>query len=187
MINSESRVDDFERAMARMGAPYNQFTTVNRSQLRGIVQGTGNNRRYIVPNRGVHNSKLHDWLFRDGPFANGTDIRHQVSLAGYHGSGGLQTNPRALALNGYPDTFIPIIWHPDGDVVFGIDPVLRIVYFGQACMFGDCYAGNGGGAANWLMGSRREANLTLTRNIAAWIAMAAQYGEEFTRLFDPRP
>ena len=193
MINSEFSAADFNRAMTQMGGAYEQFQAADAT----AVTTTGATGRYVVSDNADHTA-LHGWLFRDGPFVsaathnltgsgfvNGvTDISGDVSLSGYSGPG--RNSFTATTLTSWPNTFIPIIWHSNGSVVFGIDPVLGIVFLGQTCIFGYDWRG-GGGASNWNVGARRHANLAFTRNLAAWIVMAAQYGDAFMEQFDPRP
>jgi hypothetical protein len=120
---------------------------------------------------------LLDYLFRTGPFmpAGVTDISGQVALLPNNATGGTLTN--------YPSTFIPIIMHPNGNgrVVMGIDPVRRIVYYGNG-IFGTGVAS--GNTQNWASTNPNSAaNLAFLRNLAAWMIEAAQHGQEFTVQF----
>jgi hypothetical protein len=114
-----------------------------------------------------------DYLFRTGPFmpAGVTDISDLVALMPDNATGGTLTS--------WPSTFVPIIMHPgnNGRVVMGIDPVRRIVYYGNG-IFG---SGDGSNTANW----NTPANVAFVRNLAAWMIEVTQYGEEFTIQFIP--
>ena len=192
----------FNAAFVQMGAPYNQFRAVDGNaqisgtQARRSMVGTTNpSGRFRVT--GDTNTRLHQWLFETGPFTAqlnngaGRDVLSEVSLAGYRNNISTWGLQNTAPLVDWPDTFIPIIHHPAGiGVMLGIDPVLRIVYVGQVCMFGtawnnwDTNGGGGNGAhANWTDSRWSEANFAFTRNVAAWMAMVAQYGYEFLEQF----
>lgn len=112
---------------------------------------------------------LFDYLFRNGPFTDGTnDIREGVSLR-------VRDTDLGQAID-WPDTFIPIIMNPNnsGACLFGIDPTLRIIYFGDTDMFRSDYDNFNG---------TRPANELFLNNLIAWMTYATKYGDVFLNQF----
>lgn len=125
------------------------------------------------PGLNLANNALYRYLFRDGPFTNGTDISGLVSLRGGDGS--------EAALSGYASTMIPILMHPSNpttQMVLGIDPVNRVVWMGNTELFSTRTTE---AANNW----NNPANVQFLNNLNAWITNAALYGNVFTSQFTP--
>ena len=140
----------------------------------GVSQGVITARRVATshistdnPTIRANNVALYDFLFRNGPFSTGLGSRStDVSMVSLDAIAG--------TLSSWPDTFVPIMFHPGttNRVAVGICPARRIVYVGEQQLFPR-------GGRNW----SNTANIEFTRNLAAWIMMVTQHGDEFTDQF----
>ena len=187
-FNAASR-NDFNRAMQEMGGNYARFVVEQASRVSSNIASarvSTDNNNSIAAAR-MNDCALHQYLFRDGPFTN-ANIINTVNMSGYDGAG---ASSHSAVLTSWPDTFIPIFWHPthlssgNRTVLFGIDPVLRIVFVGQACIFGASWTsvGSHGAGLNWTNNDWSAANFAFARNVAAWFVEVAQHGECFTNQF----
>jgi hypothetical protein len=137
----------------------------------------GNNGNHVIapavrpgngPGINPSSSRLAAYLFRDGPFTNGTDISDRVSLRPNDATG--------IVLSGFPSSYINIIPHPTTPnwSVFGIDPVNRVIFMGNS-LFGT--------TSDW----SNQANVQFVQNLAAWIIENTQYGKTFNDWFSGPP
>jgi hypothetical protein len=159
----------------QMGAGYGYVTPATAHGVNTTSAVRAN--RYNSGSGTADTSPIHDYLFRSGPFSNGTDISQQVALAGY--------DPNGSSISSWPSTFVPILYHPtNGNCVFGIDPVKRVIYIGKSGMFGSDYVSSGG-AVNWTNATHSAANAQFVRNVAAFIVNVVQWDELFLEQFIP--
>jgi hypothetical protein len=127
------------------------------------VGGGINTNRVVSGN--ANTSAIHNFLFRDGPFTNGTDISSQVALT-------LGSRQYAWATS-VPNTSMPIIRDNNTNnnrILLSICTTYNVVYMGAPHLFGTT------STTDWT----NPANDALVKNLAAWITLRAQYGAEFT-------
>jgi hypothetical protein len=163
--------------------------TARRAVMIGYTQASGGPTaatiRTIRTGTNANTNALTDYLFRSGPFTDGTtDISSQIRL---------RTNDVGSHLTAWPNTFIPLIMRADSGTganqcVVGIDPVNRIVFIGGG-YFGMAAPGATGTAAvnynsNWVASNTASAaNIAFVRNLAAWMVEVTQQGDEFVDRF----
>jgi hypothetical protein len=141
---------------------YNAAYTVGSSSGTGAPIAT--NRTINAPT-GANTSAIHNFLFRDGPFTNGTDISGDVVLRpATTDSGWLTAAPASMQR---------IVIDPragNNNIIIGICPVDQILYVGDPKLLGT------GARTNTVWSG---ANEQFVRNLAAWVMLSSQYGQEF--------
>lgn len=130
------------------------------------------------------NTKLMQFLLKDGPFTKNGEIPAD-------GLGTMAHDGVNVYITSWPDTFIPIMMDPRENYkdrcIFGIDPTNRIIFCGDAEIFGNREGGSAEIGYNYVHGPSAVNNMKFLNNVIAWMTYAAQHGDIFLDQFKVTP
>lgn len=128
--------------------------------------------RTISTNAGTINTEIYKYLFNspeDGGGPWGPVDAGRVTLRPYDGDNS--------ALSAWPDTFIPLIYDPNGTgyVVVGVDPSNKMIFVGDTELFSKQNSSN--------YADSNSDNAKFLRNLISWMVHINNYGKPFSDRF----